>query len=371
MREWRVCWLGAWVLLVLGGCAGGASAPAEDDAGGAFVPGDGVQDASMGVEDASPQEPDAVVVEEEPDDDPCGVCCPGDRRCFSDLVVEVCKQDGSGFESMSCPEGEVCSGGACEEPEFTCRPGDGTCIDLQTVEVCDATGRGLTRMVCANGYCRDGACRSGGLTGAACTANDDCAGGVCLCDEEGGCPEPFVPAFGQGYCTLSDCADRGCPAGEVCVDFGSFEGLSDGRHCVKDCTSCDAPGLTCRTMPAVADGALAWEAACFAEYPVDIGEPCEADADCLGGTCWQDELGPNDGLGYCTLAECGAERACPEGSSCVFFAEAEGHFCARNCGNGNPGSGGCPIMDRGLAVSCQTKAEVDTERIRNVCAPRL
>ena len=377
MNRLGVLWILALVAaLVVTACAQGANPSGDEgdvpDMGAPSPPNN--QAPNNDQMDATPPPPDTTPPEEEvTEDEPepqCPVCCPGDRRCFSDTVVEVCNGDGTGFDAEPCGEGLFCEGqGACEEPEFSCTPGQTSCIALQTPETCHGDGRSVTTAACQDGLCIGDACRTGAATGETCAADSDCAGGRCLCNAQDGCPEPFQAAWGQGYCTVADCSVSGCQAGEVCVDFGFFGGAFEGSHCIRDCEGCNnLPNISCRQVPVVAEAALEWDGACFPGFPGDMADRCQVDSDCLGGLCWQGELSPSDELGYCTMDQCSLERPCPEGSSCVDFP-GQGYFCGRHCGDGNPGSGGCPV-NRGLALSCQSMADLSGRRLISICAPR-
>ena len=346
----------ALIGLSLTACAGGSSDPA--------VPAPVPEPEPTPQPDPQP-EPEPIP---EPEPDPCPVCCAGDRRCQGQAAFEVCNQDGTGFAATPCPEGEICQQGQCGPPPFSCTPGEATCLDLATLQTCNVDGRSLTTLQCRDAVCIGGACASGALTGAACELNEDCAGGRCLCASTELCPITLDQIIGDGYCTMSDCSATGCPMGEVCADFGHFGGLTEGRHCVKNCVDCDREGFDCRQVPVFDPQAAAvWQDACFPTYPRDMGSKCEADVDCLGGLCWTGDLGPNDNLGYCTQ-ECGQGAACPTGSSCVQFPGL-GFFCGLHCGTGAPGSGGCP-ENRGLSTFCQSLSEFSTNAVKSVCGPR-
>ncbi len=59
------------------------------------------------------------------------------------------------------------------------------------------------------------------------------------------------------------------------------------------------------------------------ESPTSIGDPCERNADCPGGSCL-DYTG-----GYCSQ-DCQARPECPSGSSCWSYADGRS-FCLKSC----------------------------------------
>ena len=353
-----------FLMVCLVGCAGGAT----DPAGEAPEPEPTPDPMPEPMPDPMPEPMPDMMPEPEPD--PCPVCCAGERRCRDEGTSEVCRMEGTGFDvGETCPEGEICQEGRCDEPPFMCNPGETTCLDLETQQTCNVDGMGVTTLRCQESVCIGGQCSMGALTGEACEFEEDCAGGACLCDSTEACPVALEGAIGEGYCTMADCAVTGCPDDELCVDFSRFSNISEGRHCFKDCEVCDRAGFTCRDVPThTEESRIVWQGACFTDFPRDMGSECTQDSDCIGGTCWTGDLGPNDDLGYCTMAACGERADCPSGSSCVEFPGL-GFFCGQHCGTGAPGSGGCPV-NRGLSTFCQTLAEFGTNSIKSICGPR-
>lgn len=347
--------------LLVGGCAGGGSTPdATDTWEGADAPAD--PDVAEAPDMAEPDLPEDTA-DPEPDTR-CTECCPGDLRCAEGDVVatEVCNEDGTGWEEGEvCPAFETCDGGACV---VRCEPGETVCRDAENQQTCDVGGMSWTARRCTEGRCIGGQCREGALTGDACTMDDQCAGGACLCQADRPCPGDVLA---DGYCTTADCAVDGCdPVREICVDFAFSGAFGGGNHCVRYCADCRG-GLRCRLLPVRQGETIVWQEGCFANYPRDMGGKCNADADCIGGTCWTGDLGPRDGQGYCTYA-CATDEDCPGNSSCVRFGGVEGTFCGVHCGDGTAGSGDCP-ENRGVATRCRNLENADGRRLVNICEP--
>ena len=76
----------------------------------------------------------------------CNVCTPGEvQGCASAAQVKRCKADGSGSESVRCPNG--CNAGTCAG---SCVPGATSCADPMTLRTCDSQGGSVDR-ACALG----------------------------------------------------------------------------------------------------------------------------------------------------------------------------------------------------------------------------
>lgn len=298
--------------------------------------------------------------------DPCGVCCPGERVCVSPESAGVCNPDGDSVTAQPCEAGEVCQGGVCGPPPFSCTPGASMCLDSVTLETCNARGDAVTTRTCPDGLCIAGACTTGASTGEACEADADCAGGECLCRGAEQCTGSVATAWAAGYCTAADCGATGCAAGESCVDFNVSGVAGGGRHCVKDCMGCNnTPGLTCAELPVVAGARRIWEPVCFPEGLKDFAAFCAQGSECRGGECLRGEEWPANG--YCTAA-CSGDAECPTDARCVAMLDGA-YRCAALCGDGRPGTGGCP-EGLGLDVSCQNKTPLGGGPLVAVCAPR-
>ena len=157
--------------------------------------------------------------------------------------------------------------------------------------------------------------------GEPCSVDAECAGEVCM-------PEPV---WQDGYCTTRPCAsDDECSAPDVICS--SFENAS---MCLLTCTThADCrDGYFCGEVPGRP------EFACLpGEPPVVVptgnadGEPCEADSDCVGGTCIEPPDWPG---GYCTTLECTNFEDCARGAEEEFdnrcLIQQRTNFCVRIC----------------------------------------
>jgi len=89
------------------------------------------------------------------------VCTPNDSRCASDLVLEVCDEDGTGWEQTQC--GDRCLEGAgmavCGDLE--CLPGETRCNGSQVVVECSADGGGFEFKERCNGRTTGKECSRG------------------------------------------------------------------------------------------------------------------------------------------------------------------------------------------------------------------
>ncbi len=285
--------------------------------------------------------------------DPCDVCCPGDKRCGSADTVQVCREDGSGYDTTPCPAPQVCEAAACVAPRV-CEDGESSCLDGQTRLVCRPGGAGFSQSACgAQESCVRGECRAGASAGAACADHDECAGGKCHCGAETaeGCAALFAPAYCAAPCERSsDCNDN-----EVCLDatvHRQGSQLANYNHCVTRCQgSCTLAGLSCKTIPTRdAGGSLAWEGACMPPGLRQIGETCVGDQECLGGHCLRGYYE----MGHC-VHRCDS-TSCPAGSACVELTQGN-YYCSLLCGDGNPiGADPCPL-------------DVPVDRRDVICAP--
>ncbi len=155
------------------------------------------------------------------------------------------------------------------------------------------------------------------VAGGACTNDEVCASGSCVC-AAGGCPPPLD----SGLC-LSRCDQVACPSGETCVRLGVAGGAPwRVDACYPSCAGdaqCQRPGFRCRWAPvslSTGTSDAVWQRACLPPQPADVGAPCRRndgtldETACLGGRC----LGLGAG-GYCS-ANC-EPGGCPEGARCA------------------------------------------------------
>jgi len=90
------------------------------------------------------------------------LCVPGARRCLGENspLYERCSGNGESYVRESCPGGEVCRQGQCVA--FTCVPDRPICLGTDTNARCDSTGEGFVDLescpdsnVCLGGACTD------------------------------------------------------------------------------------------------------------------------------------------------------------------------------------------------------------------------
>jgi hypothetical protein len=317
-------------------CAGGenpvtadAAQTTPDDVGGEDAP----------AHDTSDAPGDAADIQ----DDPCGVCCPGERTCSDETTASVCADDGSQYVDETCGDEQICEAGSCVD-EPVCQPGETVCLDGTSRNICRPDGTSWRAESCdANTSCIDGECLSGAKNGASCGGDADCAGGKCRCGSDESCsPSPSVT-----YCTAT-CTPGSCGSDEICVASDSFNGASYD-HCLPTCDqTCPHAGMRCASLPTRDSGDLTYEQACYFEEVINVGEPCTSADNCSGGTCLKDYY---DSVDVCTY-ECSGD--CPSGTACVELVSGTYH-CAPLCGDGSPGgSGDCPLGDI-WGVSCGTR----------------
>lgn len=146
--------------------------------------------------------------------DVCPKCGSGEFPCPAHLICNSLgrcvdpKCDG-----VSCPKGEVCVGGTCQEPcagivcpyAQVCR--EGVCVDPCETLTCD------TDYQCILGVCKAGCDCTG------CENNQVCVSSTQKCVDPG-CEDPAKCPAGthcaQGQC-IDDCDGAVCPAGQTCT----------------------------------------------------------------------------------------------------------------------------------------------------------
>ncbi len=213
------------------------------------------------------------------------------------------------------PRAVVCRDAVCALPCDPLRPLT-SCAAVEGA----ASAEPLDGLLCARvdgceAYCAPGAVGAG-ADGEPCAAATDCASGSCA-DPGDGAQRCLTPCeVGAGSCPVGDaCVGLGDGCG-ACVDAAIVAGARQlGEPCEADAecaggascldgacaTSCDAatpcaPGYRCEGL------------ACVRGQLGQVTDPCGEDADCAGGlTCASG--------GFCTRA-CASDDECPDGARC-------------------------------------------------------
>lgn len=148
--------------------------------------------------------------------------------------------------------------------------------------------------------------------GAGCSADSECAGGVCLMGE----------GFAGGYCTVECQNNADCvPFDGLCVDD------SGSSYCAQSCVD----QAECRNGYECTTSGGSAALACLPDRPRVDGEACATDSDCLGGFCITGGDWPD---GYCTTLDCENRRDCAsEGvdNRCLIQGRGGTNFCVRMC----------------------------------------
>lgn len=201
------------------------------------------------------------------------------------------------------------------------------------------------------------------VAGAACSADDECAGGRCITQDG------FASSYPGGYCSgqcleQSDCGDHG-----QCVqDLGRGVGT-----CYLACASdddCKRDGYRCRKGGPSGDAVLCLPGAKPLPNSV-VGRACKGDAECGGGsmTCASQLRYPSATPvpgGYCS-------QVCAANSDC-----GAGGVCSLQLGAFNTGddSGSCykpcdAASDCRAGYECRVLAADGRSSQEKVCAPPL
>ncbi|NOY90822.1 MAG: S1 family peptidase [Deltaproteobacteria bacterium] len=228
--------------------------------------------------------------------------------------------------------------GTCVPSEEICNSLDDDC-DGRVDEVCTPLGEGCT----ADDQCVGQTCAT---TGGAriCTLDCDplrptlgCPMGM-YCAKAEGCGGYCTPGAAGTLAVGEDCtADTDC-ATTYCVDPG------DGRQrCLPPCEGdrglCLA-GEVCAASAGVCGGCVARDIVVGRR---GIGEPCEADDECLSVLCLDDE-----GARYCT-------RSCEDSSACVSGFHCRAGSCIRGPLEGT--GGGCVTNEDCVDGICASRGD--------------
>lgn len=86
-----------------------------------------------------------------------GACSPGARTCKNDTQSLVCRGDGSGFDAIDCPSGELCHRGECRP--MACVPGQTRCDGNQVLRcAADGSEESVTETCAPSETCEAGRC---------------------------------------------------------------------------------------------------------------------------------------------------------------------------------------------------------------------
>jgi len=284
-------------------------------------------------EDLGPPDMGPPDMPEEEDMPTVTFCSPGEKGCSmmgDEIVRVVCVDDGSEFEVRPCPERTECEDtederGACVDIKI-CNEGETRCFDTTTVETCRPGGTQFRTDPCMPGEsCINGACFAGAVNGASCAMNDDCAGAECHCDAEEACGAKWAPSYCTSRCTNAD----SCSASEHCIatDVHQLDSMpANYNHCVQRCQgTCAIGGLECKWAPTYDEmGDVVWAESCYFPEVKEVGEPCETNEECIGGTCLEGYLGVKVCSRRCEM------DGCPEGAGCVKINATEA-WCVPTC----------------------------------------
>ena len=244
----------------------------------------------------------------------CGSC----SACIPDCMGWVCGGDGCGGSCGTCPQGQSCQEGKCEDT-------GGACVPDCVMKDCGTDGCGGTCGTCGPSYkCHGGKCLKD-------QCKPDCHGKKCGPDGCGGtcgqCPGNQYCLSGhckttcEPDCHGKQCGPDGCGGTCGSCPFGTF--CTANGHCADECQpNCtgkmcggDGCGGSCGTCPP--------------------GKNCNAQGHCTS-SCQPDCHGIQCGGDGCggTCGTCPVDQICNNQGHCV-------SGCTPNCVNKECGSDGC------------------------------
>ncbi len=245
------------------------------------------------------------------------ICQPGSFRCRDIAVQRVCTADGTAWEDVICPAGQIChQRRQCNEP--VCTPGTAECVDRLTLRRCDPHGTGWEEESCPPRSLCVGPADSEALQTVACR-RIRCNPGEQRCAPDGSGEVELCEGGGTLWRAVS------CGANRVCVD-------AECRAVV-----C-APG-TSRCQDGVLDTVLV----CNETGTEQTTERCDEGSVCDSGACRECLCEPGSivCLGMAARRICREDclgwrtEACEEMSVCGPIGECIWQVC-------EPGSEGCP-----------------------------
>lgn len=254
-RPWHVtlrrslCWTTLLLTAGLAACSdsegtpGGGSANNAADVGG--EENNAPQDTGAGDEDTSEdQEEDVAPVEDEPT--PMPQCEEGEARCADLNTLERCEDPLAGFVAEPCPEGQLCQGGACQDP--ACEVGARQCLGLESVQQCEDV-EGIPTLtvtdcgdgeVCFESQCLPQVCDPDAPP----TCQDENT--ALFCDPPGVAERPQACFQGQ-ICLNNGCQTQLCNPGTTICRGETIERCNEQGTAYDELETCDPinDGTTC------------------------------------------------------------------------------------------------------------------------------
>ncbi len=249
---------------------------------------------------------------------------------------------------------------------FSCGSND-ECPTLESNET-DSAGNSLLwgRSTCqGDGSCRIAGAPEGGPTGALCTAEVDCASGLC------------VPGLSEDNFCSQDCSRDDCPTGFECLDSGEFGELcyplgdaAFGEACesILDCASANCIGISAtegictqacnpEVLSSCPVGAWCLEAEdgdfiCVPGGDTGFGEPCDSGLECEGLLCLES-------AGCSQPCNPAAPDSCPENALCFDPDDGSEPFCVPG-GDGEPGEP-CESLTECFGAMCVPYSEAEDD----------
>ena len=253
--------------------------------------------------------------------------------------------------ATSCPTGSVCtavSGGNVACLRLCENDSDCPNVAQQACKHALPTLSGQLEKVCF------GLSDNAGFVGAECQGPSECQGPA-LC-------EAISP---NGYCSIAECKETGCPEGSTCARLqGLYFCL---RNCdeATDCYQSVTQEQSCVSLKDVdkkpvdvcspGEGEQGVGDACVSDVECKsatcqiLGEgrcsqsdkPCDSESDCDGAEFCN--TGPQTKVGYCT-GQCSLNAPCAGAGFCALSEDIATGTCRSTCPSGSD-PGNCPIND--------------------------
>ncbi|MBX3183271.1 MAG: DUF1566 domain-containing protein [Polyangiaceae bacterium] len=277
------------------------------------------------------------------------MCQAGELRCKS-TAVEVCKEDGSGFELQEVCSGDTafCAGGAC----VACEMGSQYCSGNILYGRCQHSSEtevvvqdcSVVNQVCSDGRCRIASCEPASVT---CEGNT-----VVTCSVDGLTIAKREPCGASQQCFDGKCEKWVCRPGSHCKNTSQVEVCSEDGLTMLEMRNCSAaqaceegecrarictPGETyCKDGARIVcsvSGTAEEEWPCGARRSCANNDQCE-DWACEPNTDFCDEAQPSrcaaDGLSATALAACSGDASCRAGACESWVCPAGEDYCQGN-----------------------------------------